>query len=164
MHLQLNTTAPDPIGFGSVSGFYGPGAWAGRFLTLCTSWIRLRSAEGFDSSAWLYVLGMSWTALDLLKHLYALRSLWKAGNETWMKEAATVGAAFTVCYWGLAHAFLQVCIWYRLDKRKTQRGLTLIFGSALPAFSLATVGWTLLPSRRRRSMPRNHAKYPRSLL
>ncbi|ORY14707.1 hypothetical protein BCR34DRAFT_585668 [Clohesyomyces aquaticus] len=144
MHLQLNTSAPDPIGFGSVSGFYGPGAWAGWFLTLCASWTRVSSTEGFDATTWLYLLGMDWAALDLLKHYYALHSAWKAGDKNYTKEAAIVGASFTVCFWGLLHAVIQLWIWYRLTVRKTQRGLTLILGSVLPAFALATVGWTLM--------------------
>ncbi|KAG4441646.1 hypothetical protein IFR05_002853 [Cadophora sp. M221] len=108
MHLQLNTSSPDPIGFGNVSGFYGPGAWGAWFLTLCASWINLLGYKcGFDSSTFMYLLAINGSAIDLFLHLRAMCALKEASDPAWMNEAASVGAAFVFTWWGLCAAISQ---------------------------------------------------------
>ncbi|KAH6713403.1 hypothetical protein BKA61DRAFT_691251, partial [Leptodontidium sp. MPI-SDFR-AT-0119] len=108
MHLQLNTSSPDPIGFGNVSGFYGPGAWAAWFLTLCASWINILGYKrGFDSSTFMYLIAINGSAIDILLHLRAMVTLKQASDPAWMKEAASVGAAFMLTWWGLCGAITQ---------------------------------------------------------
>lgn len=141
MDLQLNTNPPDPIGFAGVSGFYGPGAWAAWYLTLCASWCRLRSHERFDPNTWLFLAGLNWASFDLLRHLRLLLSLYYAGDQTWTKQGASVGAAFLVVCWGQAHGVAQMficCIpivakdnWARM-----RRGLTLMIGTIFPTLTM----------------------------
>ncbi|KAF2184550.1 hypothetical protein K469DRAFT_688567 [Zopfia rhizophila CBS 207.26] len=142
VHLQLNTSSPDPIGFANVSGIYGPGTWAGWFLTLCASWHNLEEHCGFDPNTWLYLAGLNWASFDLLRHLHNLRALQGAGDRAWTKEAASVGAAFTVAFWGQAHGFIQMLVCCKTIIRKRgwsemQRGLTLLLGLTFPAAAMA---------------------------
>ncbi|KAL5322129.1 hypothetical protein ACEPPN_010098 [Leptodophora sp. 'Broadleaf-Isolate-01'] len=108
MHLQLNTSSPDPIGFGNVSGFYGPGARAAWFLTLCASWINILGYKrDFDSSTSTYLTATNSSAIDLLLHLRAMVTLKQTSDPAWTKEAASVGAAFMLTWWGLCGAITQ---------------------------------------------------------
>jgi hypothetical protein len=146
MSLQLNSSAPDPIGFGQVSGFYGPGAWAAWFLALVGSWLGLvKKPHHVDHNTLLYLAGLNWVAVDLLRHMIRLNSLKQANNPAWMKEAASVGAAFIVAWWGLFHALLQLffCVgpFYDVDYVNMMRRFALMAGSALPAASLFASLW-----------------------
>lgn len=149
MHLQLNSSAPDSIGFARVSGFYCPGAWTGWFLTLCTSWYSLLiHGTGFDANTCLYLAGTNWSSFDLLRHLHALSMLRNSSDEAWIQEAASVGAAYNVLTWGLVHALAQMVLCYRplydgMRWDETQRGLTLIFGTTFPATALAASVWLM---------------------
>ena len=151
IHLQLNTSAPDPIGFAQVSGFYGPGAWAAWFLTLVGSWLAIVKAPGrVDSNMLLYLAGLNWVAADLLRHMIRLHILKQAHNPAWMKEAASVGAAFVVTWWGHFHASAQLAFCFQpvldvADIDEMQRGLTLMIGSTLSAAALAASSWMLGP-------------------
>ncbi|KAI9048464.1 hypothetical protein LZ554_007299 [Drepanopeziza brunnea f. sp. 'monogermtubi'] len=150
LNLQLNTSAPDdPIGFAKVSGFYGPGAWAALFLTLCSSWLNLAlHKRGFDASICGYLIALNAAAIDHLNHLRRLSTLKAAADASWMQEAASVGAAFTVTWWGLGGILAQVATSPFLYQRSSQRRLLLaqrvgglVLGSLVPSISIAAGIW-----------------------
>jgi hypothetical protein len=145
LHIPLQTAPPDPIGFAQVSGFYGPGTWAGWFLTLCASWVRLvRNKPGFDLNTWLYLLGMNWAAIDLVMHMHELSKLRSANADDWMKGCALIGAALTVVFWGSLHAACQTGISFALwGQGELQGWLTLVAGLLLPAISLTVALFAL---------------------
>jgi hypothetical protein len=135
LHIFPQTTASDLIGLAKVSGFYGPGTWSGWFLTVCASWVRLfRGKQKFDLNTWLYILGMNWAAIDLLRNLRELGNLRQAGAEDWMRDCATIGAAYTVVFWGLSHAICQFFVFFA--KEHLQGLTTLAAGLLLPSISL----------------------------
>jgi hypothetical protein len=137
LHIPVQTALPDPIGFAHVSGFYGPGTWAGWFLTLCASWVHLfRDKPGFDLNTWLYMLGMNWAAIDLLMQMHQLGNIPVSNAGEWMMECASIGAAYTLIFWGLLHASCQMILSVSLRRSDTQRWLTLVVGLLLPSIAL----------------------------
>ncbi|KAJ5041235.1 uncharacterized protein L3040_005783 [Drepanopeziza brunnea f. sp. 'multigermtubi'] len=149
LNLPLNTSASDdPIGFAKVSGFYGPGAWAALFLTLCSSWLNLvLHKRGFDASICSYLIALNAAAIDHLNHLRRLSALKAAADASWMQEAAPVGAAFTVTWWGLGGILAQIATSPLLYQRRSQRRSLaqrvggLVLGSLVPSISIAAGIW-----------------------
>ena len=102
VYLQLNKSSPDPIGFGNVSGFYGPGAWSAWLLTSCASWYNLIYRQtGFDANSWVYVIVLNGAAVDHLRHIHTMSALRVASDASWKTEAASVGSSLIVTWWGL---------------------------------------------------------------
>ncbi|PVH80533.1 hypothetical protein DL98DRAFT_532069 [Cadophora sp. DSE1049] len=145
MHLQLNTSSPDPIGFGNVSGFYGPGAWGAWFLTYCASWYSLCAHKtGLNANTWFYVIALNGAAVDHLRHLYALSALKFASDPGWIKEAASIGAAFTITWWGHCGILLQLFAIPFLSAGSVPafwHGFVLVIGTLVPALSTVTIYW-----------------------
>ena len=159
--LPLSTQPPDHLGFANVSGFYGPGAWTGWFLTIAASWLHLFRARdgggGTETNLWTFLALLNWAAVDLIRHghkLYTLdqRSLLPGEHKElrttgWMKEAASTGAALNVVFWGSWHAFAQLLVsaalvWYGRRKIRA-RAFVLCFGAVLPFVSLLVVTYYL---------------------
>lgn len=109
LSLPITSAPPDPRGIPRVSGFYGPGAWAAWSLTLAASWFRLPSHHPqarFDLSTWIYLLGTDWAAFDLIYISCSLQTLKRsnASSEVFDAEIGSIGAAFSIAFWGTAHA------------------------------------------------------------
>jgi hypothetical protein len=77
---------------------------------------------------------MNWAAIDLLRNLRELGNLGQAGAEDWMRDCATIGAAYTVVFWGLSHAICQFFVF--IAKEHLQGLATLAAGLLLPSISL----------------------------
>jgi hypothetical protein len=146
LHIPLRTGAPDTIGFESVNGFYGPGAWAGWFLLICASWIRLfREPRVFDFNFWAYLLAMNWAAIELMRNVRQLMDLKAAGAVDWMQNCATIGAAMNVVIWGQFHAVVQLLTdsirrFIKDDEVTWQRFATTMVGLFLPTLALTIAG------------------------
>ncbi|OCL10279.1 hypothetical protein AOQ84DRAFT_994 [Glonium stellatum] len=139
-NLSVTSAPPDPLGISRVSGFYGPGAWAGWFLTLAASWIGLAShpRTKFDLNTWLFLLGVAWASADLIHLCYSLGTLTASGasSEVLDAERGSIGAAYTVVFWGYAHALLQLIICSQFEHLPIQRLRTITIGLLLPFISL----------------------------
>ena len=150
LSLPITTAAPDPLGISEVSGFYGPGAWAGWFLTLAAAWCRLGrgSKAKIDTNTWLFLIGTNWAALDLVRSIAKTRSF--EGNETTSKEMGRIGASFTVLWWGTAHALAQLIISNVLNDTAgappalLRRIVTLLIGLVFPSIALCVALFTML--------------------
>lgn len=126
LKLVLNTEPPDLLGFSQVSGFYGPGAWAAWFLVIIASWVHLiyfllgiKKTQG-DLNVLVYLMGLNWAAIDLTRRKGHMITLYRSENEDWYKDAASVGAAITMVFWGTFHASVQlwVCVIHTNRVRK----------------------------------------------
>lgn len=143
LNLTLSTAEPDVLGFTQVSRFYGPGAWAAWFLAICASWYSLTpwgSKTALGLLIWLLPLNAS--AIDHLRHIHTLRRLKGSSDLSWSEELASVGAAYTVTWWGLCHAFVQAYAVVKEPPEARNNGSRLrflIFGSIIPAISVGMV-------------------------
>ncbi|OCK82609.1 hypothetical protein K432DRAFT_215740 [Lepidopterella palustris CBS 459.81] len=133
LFLSISSTPPDLLGMSQVNGIYGPGSWAGWYITIVASWFRLSvDPKGkLDPNTWTYLLGINWAAFDLLRHVHKFRQ----GGQDVNKELGTIGAAFTVLWWGSLHAFAQ--LWLAAYLESVQRGITLCFGLLMPVITLS---------------------------
>ncbi|KAJ5498591.1 hypothetical protein N7453_007642 [Penicillium expansum] len=144
VYLDVTSEPPDILGIGNVSGFYGPGSWAGWFLSIVASWWRLirASEERFDPNMWLFLLGTNWAAVGLFRGVrmaksIPLDSLTYAADLNSLK--GPIGAAFTVTYWGTFHGSMQyiltMMLFDTLEARR-HRLWTLLLGMILPFMAL----------------------------
>jgi hypothetical protein len=92
---------PDPqssFDISQVSGFYGPGAWAGGLIAILTTWYTtlFHVEKLVTPSSLAPILTINWAAVDLIAQMQA-------------KELAVYSAtaAYTTTSWGLLHMVLQ---------------------------------------------------------
>ena len=79
---------------------------------------------------------MNWAAIDLIRNTRHLSFLKQAGAEDWMQDAASIGAALNVVFWGHLHASCQALISLVIPgPGKRQRCLTIVAGLVIPAIS-----------------------------
>jgi len=144
IYLQVTPEPPDPLGIANISGVYGPGTWAGWFLTICGSWVHVSSSSNYNFNTWAYLLYANWASFDLIRHSRSFYLLGKAASADWEKEVGSIGAAISIVFWAGFHACAQV-ICYCGTKPKprgviVQRIATLFIGILFPVISLCLVG------------------------
>lgn len=144
VYLDITSEPPDFLGIGNVSGFYGPGSWAGWFLSIVASWWRLirASEERFDPNTWLFLLGTNWAAVGLFRGVRMAQSI-PSDSLTYTADLGSlkgsIGAAFNVTFWGIFHGSMQYLVTMMLfEDPKTQRHRlwTLFLGVMLPSLAL----------------------------
>jgi hypothetical protein len=150
LYLPVTALPPDPLGIAQVSGFYGPGAWAAWFLTIIAAWCRILrgSEEKFDLNTWLFLLGMNWAAVDIFRGIHSLRMIQTNHAEygvEFSKNMGSFGAAFTVVFWGTAHALLQTLVTLKSLNCSVHRLLALIIGLILPLIALSASACLFVP-------------------
>ncbi|KAH6677738.1 hypothetical protein B0J14DRAFT_636387 [Halenospora varia] len=135
LELSLSKSPPDLLGFSEVSGLYGPGTWAAWFLVIVASWLHLLYLLAeieikLDINMWAYLLGLNWAAVDLIRHSRHLSSQYYAGigSEQWSKEAASVGAALTMVFWGSCGALAQLLLCWSGTSTSSQSAHTSDYG------------------------------------
>lgn len=148
LFLHLDSAAPDTIGFALVNGYYGPGSWAGWFLFVCYSWYTLLRSKSstVDLSTISFALPLNAIAIDHFHHLKAISALKLVDDPSWTQHGASLGAAFTVLFWGLLCMIAQgvvVLLYPGFLRVNGARGIILLIGSVLPAASLAAAAWML---------------------
>jgi len=123
--LATNTIDDDPFGISLVSGFYGPGAWAGWIIALISSWnsLRKRPIAGPSYDTLLQLLYINWAAIDLIRQM-------NSDSPTF----GPLAAAITITFWGLANTFAQMMYSLRI-KNNSPLWLSVI-GTALPSLAL----------------------------
>ena len=137
-----------PLGMNKVSGFYGPGAWAGWFLTVIASWIHLLKrgpGSWSDPTAWTYILGINLAAVDLIcqfRFLPESRVKEATGSQSW-NRAGEVGAATVMIHWGLFHMVFQsyVLLGLYIDDIIRAPATVIAIGIVLPTCALFTEFW-----------------------
>jgi hypothetical protein len=148
--LPITGEEPDPLGIADVSGFYGPGTWAGWFVTVVAAWwgIVTMSHWKFDPNTWLFLLGMNWAAYDLLHDIRSAGKL-KPDSPTYdadvNKMAGSLAAEFNVAFWGLFHADMQYITTIFVFKGRPIRKWrlrTLFLGMILPSLALTLTRYT----------------------
>ena len=152
LHLPVTPESPDILGIADVSGFYGPGTWAGWFITILAAWWRIIrvSHEKFDPNTWLFLLCTNWAAVDLWRGLFAVRHFSRNSltfEEDLNKKMGKLGAALNVTFWGAFHAALQFCVTntrFKDPAIRVHRLRTLALGVILPL--LALIASLSLPS------------------
>ncbi|KAF2490015.1 hypothetical protein BU16DRAFT_597614 [Lophium mytilinum] len=159
--LPISSSPPDVFGISQVSGFYGPGTWGAWVVTGAASWYRLvvDRRHVLDPNTWVFILAINWAAVDLIRHVHSLKVLKNSGDDSSDKHLGSIGAAFTIVFWGVMHEIMQICGIQLIDEgskrpRKVREGrvLTLVSGMVLPlttlSFMLFTFGFfndTALP-------------------
>jgi hypothetical protein len=144
LYLPVTTESPDVLGMREVSGFYGPGSWAGWFLSIAASWSRLlrASEERFDPNTWTYLLGTNWAAVGLFRGIRLAQSIPRDSltyEADLNKLQGSLGAAFNVTFWGTFHASIQYLLTMMLfdtTKSRRYRLWTLLIGLTLPSLAL----------------------------
>jgi hypothetical protein len=136
LFLSVSAASPDPLGISKVSGFYGPGAWAAWFLTIVASWVGgiHGTKKKVDVNTALFLLGANWAAVDVFRSIHALRSLRSDQLDYTIEFSKGMGnyaAAFTVTFWGVFIALLQMCLVF-----SEERARMLIVGLVLPLIAL----------------------------
>ncbi|KAJ5964799.1 uncharacterized protein N7479_004675 [Penicillium vulpinum] len=144
VYLVVTSEPPDVLGIGNVSGFYGPGSWAAWFISIVASWGRLirASEERFDPNTWLFLLGTNWAAVGLFRGIRMAQSI-PLDSLTYDADLGSlkgsIGAAFTVTFWGSFHSSLQylltIMLFDTLEPRR-YRLWTLLLGMILPSLAL----------------------------
>ena len=144
VYLDITSEPPHVLGIGNVSGFYGPGSWAGWLLSIVASWWRLirASEERFDPNTWLFLLGTNWAAVGLFRGVRMAQSI-PSDSLTYAADLGSlkgsIGAAFNVTFWGIFHGSMQYFVTMMLfEDPKTQRHRlwTLFLGMMLPSLAL----------------------------
>lgn len=153
LELPLYNADPDVLGFAKVSGFYGPGAWAAWFLATCSSWYSLLSdGEGTLTRLCFYLIPLNAVSVDYLRHLARLKSLQASADPAWMYEAAPMGAAYNVIWWGLCGSLAQLLftLYRRSGSSYCGTSLTRFFPSLIlaitsiiPAIAAGGVAFTI---------------------
>lgn len=159
--------SPDPLGILTVSGIYGPGNWAGWFLTTVASWLAIfrpaieRDTEGIHHDMIMHILFTNWAAIDLFRQLGFRQA---AKNDEARKQlGGAIAAAVTMTFWGLHTALWQLGFCVFFDKGRDDRGssssiravrdvasqyrrsIVLLLGTVLPSIALVNFE-TYLPS------------------
>ncbi|KAH7079919.1 hypothetical protein BKA63DRAFT_230658 [Paraphoma chrysanthemicola] len=112
-----------------VSGFYGPGAWAGGLIAIFTTWYTtlFHVEKLLTPSTFAPILTINWAAVDLIVQIRA-------------KELAVYSAtaAYTTTSWGLLHMVLQYEVVGFLNRSSTKRlpQMLLVFGCVVPVIAL----------------------------
>jgi hypothetical protein len=115
----------DPFGISEVSGFYGPGIWAGWVIVTISSWralIRQLNPE-LNGFARLQLLYTNVAAIDLFRQM-------NSDNPSF----GPLTAAITTCYWGL---FGVLVLLLRYPRARPTVWLVL-FGLILPCSALVS--------------------------
>ncbi|OAK96144.1 hypothetical protein IQ06DRAFT_296936 [Phaeosphaeriaceae sp. SRC1lsM3a] len=87
----------DPYGFDQVSGFYGPGTWAGWVIAVTSTWLAiLKGTHKLNYDLIGHLLYTNWAAIDLIRQLRSDDPL-----------IGPTAAAIVVSYWGMVHGFFQ---------------------------------------------------------
>lgn len=138
---------PDLIGMDGISGFYGPGTWAGYLMVKTGSWIRClsKSDNRFDTNTWTYLVFMNWAAGDLIMTVRRLKASLNEQDDA-MPPAAymgSIGAALTIVWWGFFHTLCQMPFCFLSKKSRWQRIIILNVFSILPAAALCEYFSTL---------------------
>jgi hypothetical protein len=165
LHLDVSVGGESSIIL-DVSGLYGPGSWAGWFLTICGSWFGLifdRQESRFDFNTWAYLLGVNGAAFYFARGTIGLRHALSAASDTQFdpKAYGNIGAPLTIVIWGIFHAFCQlVYLWHspKSDEKITfQKTLTLVGGAIFPLLTLSICGVVLqfLDQRKDGNVPSN---------
>ncbi|KAF2740217.1 hypothetical protein EJ04DRAFT_518996 [Polyplosphaeria fusca] len=139
LHLHTSSDAPDPLGISSVSGFYGPGTWAGWSLTGLLAWYNILSASSTGSvrvqNIIVYLLGANWAAIDTLRRLYRYKNT--ESQEEAEKMKGSIAAAVNVTYWGMVVVIAQLLfmLWKKIQypRSRTTVAKILTIGAWLPA-------------------------------
>jgi hypothetical protein len=126
----------------SISGFYGPGAWAAWFMSLALSWldlVRNKPRPIINMNTVIFLLGVNWAAGDLMRHLNTLSDPSNSDIES-NKLLGSTAAAFTVVWWGTIHAFLQALFLFDLPSGQPYCGRMIIpFAIGLPIPLIAVI-------------------------
>jgi hypothetical protein len=156
LNLPVTDKDPDPFSISKISGFYGPGAWAGWFLTLCASWYSILTRWSKckrTHDILMHLVFTNWAAIDLVRRLRPRAE--ELDDEHHTGDYGAIGAAITITYWGLWNAMLQLtitlfCFEEVRDKRRSwsrstvqvypvhmaKRCAVLSFGLFIPSFAL----------------------------
>lgn len=135
--LPVTTAPPDPLGISAVSSFYGPGAWAGWFLTAVASYVRFlhKPLAKIDPNTWLFLLGTNWAAIDFFRNIHSLSG--PGTIEQKEKGAGIIGASLSITFWGNMYALAQLGFVLKTsinhDVFYIQRVITLLIGVVLPS-------------------------------
>ncbi|KAI9711465.1 MAG: hypothetical protein M1820_002028 [Bogoriella megaspora] len=131
----------DPYGIANVSGFYGPGTWAGWFLAIIASSVRIytKPHAKVDPNTWLFVIGTNWAAIDIFR---TLPRIWLA-DEAAAKAIGPLCASLAVTFWGNVYATVQVLVLLAVNPLPTQRLLTHVVGFIMPTIALNCVGFSV---------------------
>jgi hypothetical protein len=143
LYLPVTTAPPDPLGIATVSGVYGPGTWAGWFLTLVAAWWRIfrASEEKLDPNTWAFLFGCNWAAVDILRSIHSITTA--ATPAEARSKFGLYGAAFTVVFWGTLHGLCQFCLTlvaFQHRDGRDRRLRTLAIGMVLPVITLQSAG------------------------
>jgi hypothetical protein len=141
LFLPVSGASPDPLGISKVSGFYGPGAWTAWFLTIVASWIGGIREPGkrIDVNTALFLLGTNWAAVDVFRSIHALRSVRPDQPDyevEFTKGMGNYAAAFTIAFWGIIHALLQM-----VTLSSAMRARMLVVGMVLPLVALTATAF-----------------------
>jgi hypothetical protein len=124
LDIPLTATDPDIIGFGNVSGWYGPGNWAAWIILMVASWMRIfrkeeeksekeeeeeeegegergrkKKGEEWDPNTFAFLLATNLSSVDLFRQVRQVARTDAAG-EDYNFLLASYGAALMVVYWG----------------------------------------------------------------
>ncbi|KAJ5629248.1 hypothetical protein N7528_002905 [Penicillium herquei] len=144
LYLPVTSTEPDPLGMANVSGLYGPGSWAGWFLTLVASWFRIirLSKEKIDPNTAVYLFWTNWAAVDVWRGVIIALSIPRDApdyDDRVKSGLGSLGAALNFTFWGTFHAQIQLLILaiaFGSSRDRDRRLLTHTIGLILPSITL----------------------------
>lgn len=84
------------------------------------------------------MLGTDWAAVDLIYISRSLQTLKRsnASSEVFDVEIGSIGAAFSIAFWGTARALRQLIVCFQLERVPRQRVGTIAIELLLPTVSL----------------------------
>ncbi|KAF2122823.1 hypothetical protein BDV96DRAFT_561441 [Lophiotrema nucula] len=145
LNLDLSPTSLDPLGINKVSGFYGPGAWSGWFITMLCSFYNVarfkpRSSRLQDTI--IFVLATNWAAIDFLRQMDLARQ--ESDISRAEEYKGRIAAALLMTYIGLLFASPQIAVCLAVaynckDKRLSPRDIVLLMGSYIPSIALTSL-------------------------
>ncbi|KAF2806379.1 uncharacterized protein BDZ99DRAFT_573904 [Mytilinidion resinicola] len=152
--LPISSSSPDTFGISQVSGFYGPGTWGAWIVTGAASWYRVvvDHRHALDPNTSVFLLAINWASVDLIRHVHSQKALKDSGDDSSDEHLGSIGAAFTIVFWGVVHELMQIYGVQFMDegskrpqKVRRRKVLTLVIGMVLPftalSFMLFTFGF-----------------------
>ncbi|KAJ5736779.1 uncharacterized protein N7483_001904 [Penicillium malachiteum] len=149
LYLPVTTVEPDPLGMANISGLYGPGSWAGWFLTLVASWIRIIrvSEEKVDPNTVAFLFWTNWAAVDVWRGVKTTLDIPRDAPDydgRVKSGLGSLGAALNFTFWGTFHAQIQLLILiivFGSSEDQDRRLLAHTIGLVLPLTTLLVCFW-----------------------
>jgi len=120
--LPVTADSPDVLGISLISGIYGPGTWTAWFLNIFASWRRVGGTDVFDPNTCLFLVGMNWAAVDVVRITKAMNALNKEDEggyqEKFNKYLGRFGAAFSVLFTGIYHTKYQLLFMMKSSNKR----------------------------------------------